>query len=205
MDIPMITTAAFRTTSLKLYQDLAGVFESREGNLFEQSDVGTMLAQARAIEWAVKQCRPRSILETGTNKGYFGLMLSWMQVEATLYTFDRDERAMMAAALLGDGQESVRVVFTLGDTKETLRQLTTPIDLAWIDGGHDVQTARSDIWHAMRLGARWILIDDAKQMASVAVAVLGALDGAPYERVDHPWYRQDARGMAVLRRLTDVL
>lgn len=190
-----------------VYRALAKAFDSPEGNLFERGDEPTMAAQVAAILWAVGHVAARTVLETGTNKGFFGLLLAQVfDRRRTLYTFDCDERAAAAVSLLNLEQDVIRVRFILGDTRETLKDFDEPIDLAWIDGGHDSKTAHSDITHAMRLGARWILIDDAKQMASVAVAVLSAMADRPdYERVEHPWWGQDARGVAMLRRLTDVL
>jgi len=200
-------------TSLELYRELAATFESREGNLLEKSDPATIAAQVRAMQWAVEQCRPRVVLETGTNKAMFGYVLSIilphpnplpMGEGVVLYTFDIDHRAGVAAAALADAVTGMRVWFTLGDTNETLKNFDEPIDLAWIDGGHDAKTAYNDITQAMRLGAQWILIDDAKQMASVMVAVLSAMADRPdYERVEHPWLPQDARGVAMLRLITE--
>lgn len=192
-------------TSMELYRELVGLFESEDGNLFEKSDPVTIAAQVKAIEYAIKRCQPRAVLETGTNKGYFGYVIDLMRDHMQLYTFDIDERAGMAAAALGDGPVTLEVVFTPGDTKQTLQRFNEPIDLAWIDGGHEVKTAYNDICHAMRLGARWILIDDAR-LATVSLAIKVALDEHPeYSRVSNPFWAQDRRGIAMVRRLTDVL
>lgn len=188
-------------TGMELYRELSGLFESKDGNLFEKSDPVTIAAQVKAIEYAVERCQPRTVLETGTNKGYFGYVIDLMRDHMKLYTFDIDERAGMAAAALGDGPVTLEVVFTPGDTRQTLAQFNKPIDLAWIDGGHEVKTAYNDICHAMRLGARWILIDDAKEMATVTLAIKVALDEhQEYSRVLNPFWAQDRRGIAMLKR-----
>lgn len=105
--------------------------------------------------------------------------------------------------ILQTSQQEVRVQFTLGDTKSTLREFREPVDLAWIDGGHDLDTALSDVNQAMRLGARSILVDDTKSMPEVAVAVRQALDAHPeYQRVKTQLSQFDSRGVAVLRKLS---
>ena len=197
-----------------LYRALAETFQTDEGNLFERADKATIEAQLATIAWVVGRTTltpspsPKGrgelhILETGTNKGFFGFLMCHMIDDGILYTFDIDERAGRAAQVLDAGQAVIEVRFTLGDTKETLAQFNAPIDLAWIDGGHDAKTAYCDIGHAMRLGAQWVLVDDVRGMASVAVAVVAALEDHPeYERVHNPWWEDDTRGIAVLRKVS---
>ena len=57
-----------------------------------------------------------------------------------------DPRAAAGVTLLNAAQTHLRVVFTLGDTKQTLADFDIAgIGFAWIDGGHDEETALSDM------------------------------------------------------------
>ena len=183
-----------------LYQRLRDGFDSVEGNLLEVNDDQTATAQVEALRWAIERAAPAEVLETGTDKGYFGYVLSHLTHDVTLHTFDDDPRCEGQVRLLNDGQDRVRVAFTLGDTKETLAAFDRAgIAFAWIDGGHDEATAASDIAHAMRLGIPLIAVDDTLIMPETARAVEAALAAEPrYRRLEHPFAAADSRGIALL-------
>ena len=186
----------------KLFHQLAGSYETVEGNLLEQADEHTTAVQIEALRYAINLVRPQSILEAGTGKGMFGYILSHLTQGVTLYTFDGDPRCVTGVELLNTAQTNVRVVLTLGDTKQTLQALgIQALDFAWIDGGRDEVTALSDIRHAIRLGSPLIAIDDARTMPEVARAIDCALHTHPeYVRLVNPFYAHDARGIIFLRR-----
>ena len=142
-------------------------------------------------------------METGTNKSLFGYLLSHLAGGVTLHTFDGDPRAARGVELLNAAQSNVRSVFTLGDTKRTLPRFDARgIDLAWIDGGHDEETAASDLRCAARAGARIVAVDDARTMPEVARALARTLEenARDYEPLVNPFYAHDARGIVFLRR-----
>jgi predicted O-methyltransferase YrrM len=185
---------------LPLYAQLRATYETIEGNLLEVTDERVAEAQIEALRLGIARTAPRRVLETGTAKGFFGLLLSQVTTDLTLYTFDGNPRSAAAVELLNDGQDHVRAVFTLGDTKHTLSQLDVDgIGFAWIDGGHDLATASSDIAHAMRLAIPLIAVDDTRTMPETARAVDAALATEPgYRRWEHPFFLHDSRGIAFL-------
>jgi predicted O-methyltransferase YrrM len=186
----------------ELFQQLAGSYDTVEGNLLERADEHTTAAQIEALRYAINLARPQGILETGTGKSMFGYVLSHLTQGVTLYTFDGDPRCVTGVELLNTAQTNVRIVLTLGDTKQTLQALDIQdLDLAWIDGGHDETTALSDIRHTMRLGIPLIALDDTRTTPEVACAIDCALHAHPeYVRLANPFYAHDARGIAFLRR-----
>jgi len=186
--------------SSPVFHQLAATYETEEGTLLEHADELTMLRQLQAIRHAVWLAQPRRVLETGTAKGLFGYVLAHLVPQATLHTFDLDPRSAAAVKLLGDAYPSLRIRFTAGDSRRTLARFRQPgIGLAWIDGGHDHETALSDLRHAMRLRIPLIAVDD-MAMHTVAAAVADALaaNGA-YREMENPFREGDSRGIAFLR------
>jgi predicted O-methyltransferase YrrM len=188
-----------------LFRQLAESYETVEGNCLERADPRTTAAQIEAIRLALRLTRPRCVLETGTNKSLFGYVLSQLARDVTLYTFDGDARVVGGGELLNAAQSKVRSVFTLGDTKQTLRDFDAQaIDLAWIDGGHDEATALSDLRQAARLRVPLVAVDDARTMPEVARAIEQVVgESSDYERLANPYYAHDARGIVLLRRRAD--
>jgi len=140
----MLFTAYLRAQPL--YTQLSLSYQTLEGNLLERADERTTEAQLEALRWALHLTRPDCILETGTNKSLFAFFLSHVLHHATLYTFDADPRSATGVELVNTAQTRVHAVFTLGDTRQTLADFHTHgIGFAWIDGGHDEPTCRSDI------------------------------------------------------------
>jgi predicted O-methyltransferase YrrM len=186
----------------ELFQQLAGSYDTVEGNLLERADERTTAAQIEALRYALNLARPRSMLETGTGKSMFGYLLSHLTQGVTLYTFDGDPRCVTGVELLNAAQTNVRVVFTLGNTQQTLQTFDIHgLGFAWIDGGHDKVTALNDIRQAMRLGIPLIAIDDALTMPEVEKAIDCALHTHPeYVHLANPFFAHDARGIVFLRR-----
>jgi predicted O-methyltransferase YrrM len=186
----------------ELFRMLAATYETVEGTLLEHADPDTMLAQVQAIRHAVWLTRPHRILETGTAKCLFGYLLAHLVPQATLYTFDGDPRCAAAVDLLNAAMPTLRTIFTLGDSKRTLADFDVPdLDLAWIDGGHDHETALSDIHHAMRLRVPLIAVDDTRMMPEVSDALRAALEhDRTYAVLANPFLHRDARGISFARR-----
>lgn len=112
----------------------------------------------RLIE-AVRQKQPKAICEIGTWNGsrafemlkaaplakYYGFDLFEDATPAT----DREEKNVKAHYY----EEVVRkrlnaagfeVTLIKGNTRETLKNFNEPVDFVWLDGGHSVETIRSD-------------------------------------------------------------
>lgn len=198
--------------SLPVYQDLLAAFPGGEGNLLENvSDATSREAQVEFLRWALRQADPYGVVETGTNKGLFGLLLANVQPHAfELNTFDVDVRSGACVGILQAAYQANRFGFWPGDTKETLPQTfclaESPLHdipgFAWVDGGHDFETAFSDIHTLMLMRVPWIACDDT-QYQSVRDAIDRALSRHPqYEQLPpHPWAAWDAPGAVLLRRV----
>ncbi len=187
-----------------LGQRLSANYQTVEGTFLEHADERTHYSQLETLRWLVSISGAAEVIETGTAKGYFGYILSQLIESGNLTTFDGDPRSLGSAEILNAMQTAVKVRFVLGDSKVTLPQYEgPPPDLAWVDGGHDYETARSDIRHMIRLKSRWIAIDDTKCMPQVDQAVCDELsENIGYRRVKNPYWSQDGRGISVMRRVT---
>lgn len=105
----------------------------------------------------VKERQPRSILEVGTWNGQRALEMLKAAPGATYYGFDLFEDGTPE---VDEAEKNVKPHHSLesvrktlqgydahlfkGNTRETLAQFDTPVDFVWIDGGHSVETIRSD-------------------------------------------------------------
>lgn len=153
------------------YGHLIDLFHDNEGNLLEHTDPTTCTAQVGFILAVTRAARPlRHVLEVGTNKGLFGLLLAHLVGARTLLTTgDIKAISSRACEVLAQFTE-LKVEFLHGDSRETLATLAgPPVDLAWIDGAHNHAHVTSDLSHAARLGCPWILLDDTN-VAGVAQA-----------------------------------
>ena len=130
-----------------------------EGNLFERNDGDGRIAQLQIIYETITRLKPKRILEVGTNKGYFGYLLTLLLGnDFELITCDIDEKSQRAVEKLQT--VNPRISFVLGDTRETLPKIFMPFDLMWLDGGHQFDVSLSDIKNGMRMKIPTILIDD---------------------------------------------
>lgn len=124
---------------------------------------------------AVRELQPRSILEIGTWNGDRAVQMLTLAPGAKYYGFDLFEDANPQT----DEEEKnvkphyyveavrkrlsdFRATLYKGNTRETLRDFNEPIDFAWIDGGHSIETIRSDwenVQRVLRPGAA-VFFDD---------------------------------------------
>ena len=163
------------------YNILAALPHGVEGNLLQivDSDLASE-SQIEFIRYMVKLAGyPEVVIETGTNKGYFSYIMSEIypdNIDLYLYTFDTMPQSEDCIKALDNHFDStgkrIYLNFFLGDSKQTLTQMVddattkniyadiNDCGFAWIDGGHDIPTAKSDIDNVMRLGVNYIGIDD---------------------------------------------
>jgi hypothetical protein len=188
--------------SLPIYQELCAVHDSDEGNTLELVDDTTAEAQVEFHRWALSMVRAENpdgieVLEIGTNKGMFGLLLWQVDPLAGLYTIDVNPRAGDAAeALYSAGLD---VEFECGDSAEVLPYLTAPFSYAWVDGHHGEDEALADLMGCDRLKIPWVAIDDTSY-ETVASAIERWLAAAPYVEVLNPFIAHDTRKARLYRR-----
>lgn len=124
---------------------------------------------------AVRKKQPRAILEIGTWNGERARQMLNLAPKATYYGFDLFEEAtretdisemnvkphyymeMVEGRLAGYDVYLVR-----GNTRETLVNFNKKVDFVWLDGGHSVETIKSDWENVKRCltDDAWVFFDD---------------------------------------------
>lgn len=112
----------------------------------------------------VRELNPKSILEIGTWNGERAVQMLNLVPDATYYGFDlfedatkdtdRDEMNVKAHYFIDHVEDRLtgfKAFLYKGNTRETLKNFNEPIDFAWIDGGHSVETIRSDWGNVKRV------------------------------------------------------
>ena len=110
----------------------------------------------------VRAYQPKAILEVGTWNGRRALEMLRIVPDAKYYGFDLFEDA---SAVTDAEEKNVKPHFSLrsvkayldgfdvelhkGNTRETLAAFNKPVDFVWLDGGHSVETIRSD-WNNVK-------------------------------------------------------
>ena len=186
-------------TGTEVFHNMTKVVNTNEGSLL-LNDEQNCIAQLAFITNLVKAIKPKKILETGTNRGYFAYTMQYFLESFELFTYDNNPQSGTALKFLGTNP-NIPIHFTCGDTLTTLSSLNEPnIDFAWIDGGHVGEVPASDIRNAMRLEIPHILIDDG-EMKDVTDAANSCLQERPdYIRAHHPYPKEDRRGIIYLRK-----
>jgi predicted O-methyltransferase YrrM len=124
---------------------------------------------------AVRQKQPTAILEVGTWNGVRALEMLNLAPKARYYGFDLFEDATAET----DRQEMnvkphyyMEKVFERlegfdahlykGNTRETLKTFNEKVDFVWLDGGHSIETIRSDWENVKRclMPGAWVFFDD---------------------------------------------
>ena len=198
--------------SLPIYAALCSVHDSNEGNTLEIIDPLTAEAQVEFHRWALGMVRAENpgfgddgkvvtdtveVLEIGTNKGMFGLLLLHIEPLAGLITIDVNPCALDAAWALS--RSGLDVEFHHGPSAEILPTLTGPYDYAWVDGHHGEAEALADLMGCDRLAIPWVAVDDTVY-PTVTAAIEQWLQAAPYEEVVNPFLEWDSRRARLYRR-----
>ena len=118
---------------------------------------------------AVRAKQPQAILEVGTWNGQRALEMLNLSPDSQYYGFDLFETATPENDAMEmnvkphhycdkvfDRLTGYKVQLIKGNTRETLRWFRQKVDFVWIDGGHSVETIRSD-WENIKP----LLMDDA--------------------------------------------
>lgn len=188
--------------STNLFRELCQQFVSPDGNLLESTDDRTAEAQVEFLRWAIHLAQPQAIIETGTNKGFFGYFLSLIADGVVLHTFDLNPQAEKAVRVLNEKQTRVTCVFYPGDSRVALPRLNIAVQFAWIDGGHDEDIPLVDLLECYRLRVPWVAVDDTV-FPAVRKAVEHLVSHMPYTIVPNPFSAFDRR-QAILLRLDEV-
>jgi predicted O-methyltransferase YrrM len=123
----------------------------------------------------VREKTPKAILEIGTWNGERARQMLNLSPDATYYGFDLFEEATAQT----DAEEmNVKAHWTLqavedklhgfkfhlykGNTRDTLKNFNEQVDFVWLDGGHSVETIRSDWENVKRCLApdAYVFFDD---------------------------------------------
>lgn len=124
---------------------------------------------------AIREKKPTSILEVGTWNGQRAMEMLNLCPSATYYGFDLFEEATAQTdreemnvkphhyreAIL-DKLTGFDVHLFKGNTRETLANFHEKVDFVWLDGGHSVETIRSD-WENIKRRLNpdaWVFFDD---------------------------------------------
>jgi hypothetical protein len=119
----------------------------------------------------------KCVLETGTESGLFCYLIKCLIPDVKVFTFglngstdfgENDERGRKCTDFL-NSKFGNYITFIEGDSKKTLTSFTChdKIDLAWIDGGHDIETLTSDLNNCARLNIPNICVDDYYMIADI--------------------------------------
>ena len=125
---------------------------------------------------AVRDRQPTAILEVGTWNGMRARHMLSLCHKAKYYGFDlfedatretdRLEKNVKAHHFMDRVQDSLAgydAYLFKGNTRETLAHFNEPVDFVWLDGGHSVETIRSDWENVKRVATLpdpWIFFDD---------------------------------------------
>lgn len=127
------------------------------------------------IHDAVRRKQPKAIAEIGTWSGQRALAMLNLSPKSKYYGFDLFEDATKEVDALEFNKKAhyrmqdvyerltgFDVVLTKGNTRETLKTFNEPVDFVWLDGGHSVETIRSD-WENIKrclTPDAWVFFDD---------------------------------------------
>lgn len=124
---------------------------------------------------AVRAKQPKAILEIGTWNGVRAHQMLSLSPKSKYYGFDLFEDATKETDLeelnvkphhyveaVYQRLDGFDVELFKGNTRETLAKFNEPVDFVWLDGGHSVETIRSDWENVKRVVTpdAWIFFDD---------------------------------------------
>ena len=186
-----------------VFERLKNSYTTTEATLFEFQPDDAIEGQCRIIAWAYARAgSPARVLETGMAKGYFGMLLGFLNPRCSLTTVDGDPRTALAAVHLA---AHLRLDFFQGSSHDLFLQLPKDagFGFAWIDAGHSEELAYLDISSSIKLGVPVIAIDDVTD-PRVALAIDRVLESNQnYRRLRVPEFGPNPRGIAVIEKLPE--
>ncbi len=184
--------------SQPLYKELCTLTDSPHGNLLERTSDATAEAQTEFLRWALNLSHAVTIIETGTNKGMFGCLLSVIAYRGVLLsTIDQWDQSFRATQAIKDsGQIAIR--FHHGDSRKCLAAFKQTANFAWIDGGHEGDVPLSDLLNCHRLRVPYVAVDDTVE-PDVGAAVQNVIDRGLYEIIPNPFAAHDKRNAVLLK------
>jgi predicted O-methyltransferase YrrM len=124
---------------------------------------------------AVREKQPKAILEVGTWGGVRASQMLSLSPDSRYYGFDLFEDATRDTDAeemnvkphhyidsVMERLEGWDVQLYKGNTRETLKNFNESVDFVWLDGGHSVETIRSD-WENIKrclTPDAWVFFDD---------------------------------------------
>ena len=174
-----------------------------EGALFCNQNKEGMKIQQSFIEQAVRELKPRHVIEIGTNKAYFDYFLLTIDEEIMIDTFDIAQVFGQNVDIL-NSLFNFKVKFHFGDSKKTFSKFGADyqVDLAFVDGAHDYAHCVSDLLNCERLEIPYILVDDCKLIEDVLKATKEMVDKFGWKFVAKT-NEEDDRGMVLMKRGQD--
>ena len=135
------------------------------GALLYNFNVEGRQEQINFLTNVLQTVNPKHALETGTESGLFCYFIKEVLPDVQIVTFGLDGTDDNRGRKCTDHLNKVfgqYINFIHGDSRETLTNYTTntPIEFAWIDGGHDVSILTSDLENCSRLKIPHICVDD---------------------------------------------
>lgn len=175
---------------------------NKEGSTFYwgNHEESMMYTQLNFIVDCLKEIKPTTILETGTNKANFVFLVKTIIKDCAIYTFDIDDWCNDKINLVKNYFNVNDIFFIKGDTRQTLFDIslkTIKFDLALVDGGHSYDVATNDLFACSELNVPYILVDDYNMLIEVKKAVDNFIKKTKYKIIKSSLNNND-RGMVLL-------
>jgi hypothetical protein len=177
-----------------------------EGNLLVVVDDDTTRIQTEFLQKHLTQINPEIIFETGTNIACFSGFVKSFLPDINIITFGRDEFSADCVKVVEEFYGEKFIEFIHGNSVETMPLYVDAFQehkdkntAAWVDGGHTLNVAYSDLVHCHKYGVEHIFVDDInpKWPWQTIVPLYNFLVDYPYELVD---ISHDRRSIAYIRR-----
>lgn len=179
---------------------------SDEGNLLLVTDEDTAPIQTEFLKKYLKKINPELVIETGTNACCFPGFVKDFLPDVEVITFGRDDWSRPCVEAVNKFYGEDYITFIEGDSTVTMPQYVDQFEghksknsAAWMDGGHTLPVAYSDLVHLYKYGVDHIFVDDInpKWPWQTLVPLYRFMVDFPYEIVD---MSRDKRGIAYLRK-----
>ena len=180
--------------------------DADEGNLLLVTDKSTGSIQTEFLQRYLTEINPELIIETGTNFCCFPGFVKTFLPDVKVITFGRDKFSGPCVDAVNEYFGEDYITFIEGDSTVTMPQYVDQFECkksknsaAWMDGGHTLPVAYSDLVHLYKYGVDHIFVDDInpKWPWQTLLPLYRFVVDYPYEIVD---MSRDKRGIAYIRK-----